>query len=208
MGKKVLWQALNSACGLGLASFLAVHIAGISTILISPGQFDLYAETLETSVFARTMVWLMFGALVYHAAYGITVASEVYAEPQQAAAYMLDTKSRLNGFWVLQVASGSLLALFAGIHIWLNFFMADAIITADAVSQKLQNPAYFSFYFFFVALLAFHVVIGIRLVLVKYGIGSVGQRKIGVLVLSLFIGALVLLAFWNLRVFVLLSGGA
>lgn len=208
MDRKVLWQALNSVCGLGLAAFLTVHIAGVSTILISPEMFNVYAETLEKSAVAKTAVWLMLAGLAYHAVYGITVASEVYAEPQKAAAYMLATKSRLNGFWVAQAASGSILALFAGIHIWTNFFAADGFITADAVSQKLQNPAYLLFYFFFVALLALHIIFGIRLVLAKYGIGSARQRKIGVLVLSLFVGALVLLAFWNLWMFAFLKGGA
>lgn len=207
MDRRVLWQALNSMCGLALAAFLIVHIVGISTILFSPEMFNRYAETLEKSFVAKTLVWFMFAVLAYHIVYGITVASEIYAEPRKAAAYMLAVKNRLNGFWIAQVASGSALALFAGIHIWLNFFAAETFITADAVSQKLQNTAYLLFYFFFVVLLALHIVLGIRLILGKYGIGSGVQRKFCVFVLSLFIGALVLLAFGNVWAFIVWGVG-
>lgn len=206
MDRKVLWQVLNSFCGLILAAFLAAHIAGISAILISPETFDAYAKTIEKSFLAEAAIWLVLAAAFYHVIYGIKIASEVYSDPAKAAGYMLKTKSRLNGLWIFQVLSGSALAVFLAIHVWLNF-LAGGEISAKAVSEKLQNPIYHSFYFFFVALLSFHLVSGVRLILIKYGIGSARQRKIIISALAVLVGLFVILAFAGLGKLILIIGG-
>lgn len=206
MDRKVLWQALNSLCGLILAAFLAAHIVGISAVLISPETFDAYAQTLEKSYPAKAAIWLVLASLVFHAAYGIKTASEAYKEPAKAAGYMLKTKSRLNGLWIFQVLSGSALVVFLAIHVWLNF-LAGGEISAKAVSEKLQNPIYHSFYFFFVALLSFHLVSGVRLILVKYGIGTMRQKKIIIGIFAVSVGLFVILAFVSLGKLILIIGG-
>ncbi|MEK7123512.1 MAG: hypothetical protein AAB851_01305 [Patescibacteria group bacterium] len=206
MDKKVLWQALNSFCGLLLAVFLAAHILGISAVLISPETFDAYAQALEKSYLAKAAIWLVLPALIFHAAYGIKTASEVYKEPSKAAGYMLKTKSRLNLLWIFQVLSGSALVVFLAIHLWLNFLIGGEI-NSQNISQKLQNPIYHSFYFFFLAALIFHIVFGVRLILVKYGIGTIRQRKIIIGVSAVIAGAFVILAFAGLGKLILIIGG-
>lgn len=203
---KVLWQVLNSFCGLVLAAFLAAHIAGIATVLVSPETFDAYAKTIEKSAAAKAAIWLVLAALVFHIACGIKIASEVYSEPSKAAGYMLKTKSRLNGLWIFQVLSGSALAGFLAIHVWLNF-LAGGEINAKAVSEKLQNPIYHSFYFLFVALLSFHLISGVRLILIKYGIGTERQRKTIIGVFAVLTGLFVILAFVSFGKLILIKGG-
>lgn len=206
MDRKVLWQALNSFCGLVLAAFLAAHIIGIATVLVSPEMFDAYAQTLEKSYSAKAVIWLVLAALIFHTAYGIKTASEVYKEPAKAADYMMKTKNRLNLLWIFQVLSGSALVVFLAIHLWLNF-LAGGEIRANSVSEKLQNPIYHSFYFFFLAALVFHVVSGVRLILVKYGIGTIRQRKIIIVILAVLVGLSVILAFVSLGKLILIIGG-
>lgn len=206
MDRKVLWQVLNSFCGLILAAFLAAHIIGIAVVLVSPETFDAYAQTVENSYAAKAAIWLVLAALVFHIAYGIKIASEVYSEPAKAAGYMLKTKSRLNGLWIFQVLSGTALAVFLAIHVWTNF-LTGGEIRANSVSEKLQNPIYHSFYFFFVVLLSFHLISGVRLILVKYGIGSDRQRKIIISALAVLVGLFVILAFAGLGKLILIIGG-
>lgn len=206
MDRKVLWQVLNSFCGLILAAFLAAHIIGIAAVLVSPETFDAYAQTLENSYAAKVAIWLVLAALVFHIAYGIKIAPEVYSEPAKAAGYILKTKNRLNGLWIFQVLSGTALAVFLAIHVWTNF-LAGGEIRANLVSEKLQNPIYHSFYFFFVALLSFHLISGVRLILVKYGIGSDRQKKIIISALAVLVGLFVILAFAGLGKLILIIGG-
>lgn len=186
IGKKIT----TGVTGLGLVTFIVIHLLGNLTLFASADAYNRYAYKLEQ---LAPLVWtvealLVIGVLL-HAAIGI----QIYLNKRQARtvnyeAYQSAGKpSHQNSSSRTMIWTGGLLALFIIWHlVTFKFGPHYAIASDDAaiagigprrdlarlVVEAFQQPAYVLSYSLFLGLLGFHLRHGIWSALQSLGLMS------------------------------------
>lgn len=107
--------------------------------------------------------------------------------------------------WLLQRITGLLLVIYLFIHLWVLHYSNTGKVTFDQILLRLQSPAFVVFDLMLLAIVIFHALNGVRIVIIDFGIGNRAQRALfwGLMLLGL---ALFLFGVYALWPFITQSG--
>jgi len=190
-----LW-VIQIIMGVGLVIYvLDEHLPGLSTIIIGRNIFDAYAEILDKFIppFLLTLIIIaLFAAIAIHGGINLRIISKIYRKPDQTISYAARFKHGHTFYWIFQCITGSLLAFFLIVHLWITHMMiapGEKLVEFVRTNARLGNNWYILFYICFLSLLLYHALNGTRAVLVKLGIVTTKKEEL------LMIGIIGLLAF-------------
>lgn len=172
IGKKLI-AALT---GLFLSAYLVVHVSGNLLLFKNDGgaAFNDYAEKLPNLLVIRIIEYVLFAGFIVH----IVTGTYLWLLNRRArpARYKVNHPAANSSFFSRTMfLSGSIVFIFLVVHIksfWYparfqsheNFSMYDLVVNA------FSNPAYSSFYFIAMVLLAFHLRHGFQSAFQTFGL--------------------------------------
>jgi succinate dehydrogenase / fumarate reductase cytochrome b subunit len=158
IGKKVLM----SLTGLFLIIFLVEHLIGNLLLYANDNghMFEAYGEFLVSNPVIRTIEFVLFGAMIFHALVGaILWWTNKQKRPEKYEEYRLKD----NSPWASRntIITGSVVFIFLVIHLK-TFFVASRFATEKVSSYHLilaafANPWYDAFYLVALLLLGYHL---------------------------------------------------
>lgn len=80
--------------------------------------------------------------------------------------------------WLLQRVTGLLLVVYLFIHLWVLHYSNKGEVTFDSILSRLQSPAFVVFDLMLLALVIFHALNGVRIVILDLGISQRAQRML------------------------------
>lgn len=153
--------------------FLIEHLMSNLWAFVSPGHYDSYIKFLESIpgliVIETLLIYLPLG---FHAIYGIYIALEAR---NNVGAYPYVR----NWFFYLQRASGLIMLVFLGQHLWslrIAKALFDKEITFAAVATEMQNPLIAFLYAIGIVSATFHFANGLWLAGITWGV-TVGRES-------------------------------
>ena len=185
-----LWS-LQAVTGILLVIYVIVHTLDNSYILLGRQAFEkmlaFWHQTIPHPLYIL-MVLGLGAVFVIHMLNGIRVASKPYKEVDLTWRHAWMLKHSGTTFWLFQVLTGSLIAIFA---VW-HFIVQHAAeqTTTAAQSASRMSPLVFTVYVFLITAVMFHSFNGVRSVLMKLGIMT--DRKKEAILLT-FLGLLFLI---------------
>ncbi len=95
---------------------------------------------------------------------------------------------RVNSLiWYLQRFSGIILLIGLGVHFWvLHFANKTGEYLYQDVAQRLSNPSWKAFYIVFLAVVIYHAMVGLRMVVFDFRLPNFLRKlfSIGILILG------------------------
>lgn len=186
IGKKLI----TGVTGLGLVTFVLVHMLGNLTLFISPAAYNAYAYHLENwGVLLYAIEAVLLISVLFHAALGIEIfTSRLRARPQVYADYVSAGKPSYQSVSSrTMIVTGTLLAAFLVSHLLTFKFGAyypteidghSARDLARLVIEKFQKPYFTLSYTALMALLGLHLRHGIWSALQSLGVLGQGIRPL------------------------------
>jgi succinate dehydrogenase / fumarate reductase cytochrome b subunit len=100
--------------------------------------------------------------------------------------------------WLLQRVTGLLLVVYLFIHLWVLHYANMGEVTFDRILSRLQSPAFLVFDLMLLALVIFHALNGVMMVVIDLGIGQRAQRMLfwGLVLLGLALFLFGVYALW------------
>lgn len=100
--------------------------------------------------------------------------------------------------WFLQRLTGILLVFYLFIHLWVLHYANMGKVTFDEILQRLQSPAFVIFDLTLLALVIFHALNGVRIVLIDFGLSNRAQKAVfwGLMTLGLGLFLFGVYALW------------
>ena len=88
--------------------------------------------------------------------------------------------------WWLQAVSGVLLVVLLGVHLFVNHFLADGLLTYDGIVAYLRHPWALALESLFLVTVVAHALAGVRALVLDWGVSPAAARRItrGLLVLG------------------------
>lgn len=80
--------------------------------------------------------------------------------------------------WLLQRVTGLLLVFYLFLHLWVLHYANLGRVTFDEILARLQSPAFLAFDLMLLALVIFHALNGIRVIIIDFGISDRAQRTL------------------------------
>lgn len=81
--------------------------------------------------------------------------------------------------WLLQRVTGLLLVFYLFAHLWvLHYANLPNKVAFDEILARLQSPLFLVFDLMLLALVIFHALNGIRVIVIDFGISSRGQKML------------------------------
>lgn len=203
-----LW-VIQIIMGIGLVIFVLIeHLPGLSTIIIGRDIFDTYAEILDKFIpplLLTLIIIALFAAIAIHGGINLRIISKIYRKPDQTISYATRFKHGHTFYWIFQCITGSLLAFFLIVHLWVTHMIAPGEKLVDFVktNARLGNNWYILFYICFLSLLLYHALNGTRAVLIKLGLVTTKKEEfltlglVGLLFFSFLIIGLTTLYFFR-----------
>jgi succinate dehydrogenase cytochrome b556 subunit len=100
--------------------------------------------------------------------------------------------------WLLQRITGLLLVIYLFIHLWVLHYSNAGKATFDEILLRLQSPVFLIFDLMLLALVIFHGLNGVRIVIIDLGISNRAQRVLfwGLMLLGLGLFLFGVYALW------------
>jgi len=192
---KVIWQTglavLQTLTGAILLGFAFFHLMGNSVINFGENWMNFYTSHLDKSNFLiKTALWLIAVALIGHGLNGFRITLRYFKKIPEIPRFLADTNYRGSFLWCVHFVTGSIMAVALIFHLTAAWFGAsEPITTVETIKFHLKNGYYFALMILLLLSGIFHACYGTRTILVKYGILTAHQSKIGFI---LFITGIVL----------------
>lgn len=178
--------------GLFLVGFMTVHFFGNSLINFGPEWFNLYASHLDkTTLLIKGFLWLVGLFVLFHGLNGLRIVFRHFRNPRETTHYIFETRYRSSSMWYLHLIAGILIFVLLTVHLIIACLSSGASPTvARMIAEHLKNGYYFISIVVLLTAVIFHMLFGLRTILVKYGLLVKEQKKINVI---LFITGVILL---------------
>jgi len=190
----LLLRRLHSLTGfLFLGVFLVFHIYTNSYGLNGPVEYNEQIKHLRAMPYLHIIEWAIFLPLIYHSMYGLYIwyTSENNFPQYNYARNLVYTAQRFTGIVVL---------IFVAYHIFDQRLLPHP--SYHTVKQSLGNPVLFFLYFIGVGAAAYHLMMGLWSVGVKWGV-TTGDRaqRVMIVIIGLLAAGFVLLSLRTLAGF-------
>ena len=165
---------VNRAIGLGLVAYLYLHLLTLSMLARGPDAWDSFVDLASTPPFLALDVILLVGILI-HAANGVRVVLiglRLVARGQRAR---LSAAPPLAG----QMISGAALLLLLALHLVAQHLVVPTGLRAtDDVITGLRSPVMLAMEVAVLAFIAYHALLGVRVVLFDIGFSIRTEARI------------------------------
>ena len=164
-----LW-AIQALTGLALVLYIVIHTIDNGAILISRESYEdmLHKWHSLPGWFYLLMVLGLVAIFVVHMLNGIRIASNPYKQIDIASKHAWMLKHPGTYFWLIQVVTGSIVAIFAVWHLIVQHGSVSTMTVAQSAIRV--TPTVFLVYTIFLAAVMYHAFNGCRSVLIKLGI--------------------------------------
>ncbi|MFH1675378.1 MAG: hypothetical protein ABIC40_00030 [bacterium] len=183
-----LWT-IQALTGLALVLYIVIHTIDNGAILISPKNYEdmLHLWHSMPGWFYVLMVLGLTAVFIVHMLNGIRIASNPYKQIDISSKHAWMLKHPGTYFWLIQVLTGSIVAIFA---VWHLIVQHGSVSTMTSAQSAIRiTPTIFLLYTIFLAAVMYHAFNGCRSVLIKLGIMTDKAKE------SILVG-LVALAFY------------
>jgi succinate dehydrogenase subunit C len=190
--RKSGWSArldlAQSATGLLLAAFLAVHLLLDSAILIGPGAADFVAHFFEGKLlFGSPHPWIVSAVavvllvlVVIHAALALRKFPHTYRDYAEMRGHVQALQHADTRLWWWQAATGFALFFLVAAHLFVVITQPGAI-GADPSTRRIVEQGAWALYLIFLPVVLVHAAVGVYRLSVKWGmpplVGSTHARR-------------------------------
>lgn len=178
--------------GVGVVGFVLIeHLPGLSLIIINRKLFEDYSKFLESfpPILINLTIIALFSAIIFHGIINLRTMSKIYRKPDQIASFVFRFNHNRTYYWIFQCFTGSLLAFFISIHLWITHAVApgEKLVDFVKINARLGNNYYIIFYIAFLTILLYHALNGMRAALIKLGLVTTRKQEIFLTSLIVFL---------------------
>lgn len=178
---------VNRAAGLGLVAYLYLHLLILSMLVRGPDAWDNFVDLASSPPFLALDVVLLAGVLV-HAANGVRVVLLGLGLVARGQRARLSATPPLAG----QMISGAALLVLLTLHLVAQHLVVPTGLRyAEDVVIGLRSPALLVMEIAVLAVVAYHALAGVRVVLVDIGFSTRTEERIARILWVVWIGTVV-----------------